>query len=84
MLRRAIPNATEKMIVQQLRELESAGIIHRRVFREVPPRVEYSLTEEGEDLREALEDVCDWGERYAKKIGAVIRNNLPHDVDRSR
>jgi DNA-binding HxlR family transcriptional regulator len=77
MLRRAIPNATEKMIVQQLRELESAGIIHRRVFREVPPRVEYSLTEEGEDLREALEAVCDWGERYAKRIGAVIRNNLP-------
>jgi len=51
-LRRAIPNATEKMIVQQLRELEAAGIIHRRVFREVPPRVEYSLTEDGKDLRE--------------------------------
>ena len=77
MLRRAIPNATEKMIVQQLRELESAGIIHRRVFREVPPRVEYSLTREGQDLRAALEDVCDWGERYAKRIGAAIRNNLP-------
>jgi DNA-binding HxlR family transcriptional regulator len=70
------------MIVQQLRELEAAGIIHRRVFREVPPRVEYSLTEDGEDLRAALEEVCDWGERYAKRIGAVIRNNLPpHDVD---
>jgi DNA-binding HxlR family transcriptional regulator len=76
-LRRAIPNATEKMIVQQLRELESTGIIRRRVFREVPPRVEYSLTEEGKDLREALEDVCEWGERYAKRIGAVIRKNLP-------
>jgi DNA-binding HxlR family transcriptional regulator len=84
MLRRAIPNATEKMIVQQLRELESTGIVRRRVFREVPPRVEYSLTEEGKDLREALEDVCKWGERYARRIGAVIRNNLPHDVDRSR
>jgi DNA-binding HxlR family transcriptional regulator len=70
------------MIVQQLRELEAAGIIHRRVFREVPPRVEYSLTEDGEDLRAAFEEVCDWGERYAKRIGAVIRNNLPpHDVD---
>jgi DNA-binding HxlR family transcriptional regulator len=77
MLRRAIPNATEKMIVQQLRELESTGIVHRKVFREVPPRVEYSLTEEGKDLREALEDVCEWGERYAKRIGAVIRNNPP-------
>jgi len=76
-LRRAIPNATEKMIVQQLRELESTGIIQRKVFREVPPRVEYSLTEDGEDLRAALEDVCDWGARYAQRIGAQIRNNLP-------
>jgi DNA-binding HxlR family transcriptional regulator len=77
MLRRAIPNATEKMIVQQLRELEAAGIINRRVFREVPPRVEYSLTDDGRDLRQALQAVCDWGEKYAKKIGAAIRNNLP-------
>ena len=76
-LRRAIPNATEKMIVQQLRELESAGIVKRRVFREVPPRVEYSLTNDGNDLRQALENVCEWGERYAKRIGAEIRNNLP-------
>jgi DNA-binding HxlR family transcriptional regulator len=78
-LRRAIPNATEKMIIQQLRELEAAGIVNRRVFREVPPRVEYSLTKDGEDLREALGPVCDWGEKYAKRVGAVIRNNLPPD-----
>jgi DNA-binding HxlR family transcriptional regulator len=65
------------MIVQQLRELESNGIIQRKVFRVVPPRVEYSLTEEGEDLRAALEDVCDWGVRYAQRIGAQILNNLP-------
>jgi DNA-binding HxlR family transcriptional regulator len=77
MLRRAIPNATEKMIVQQLRELEAAGIIKRRVFREVPPRVEYALTDDGRDLRQALQSVCDWGEKYAKSIGAQIRNNLP-------
>ena len=76
-LRRAIPNATEKMIVQQLRDLESTGIIQRKVFREVPPRVEYSLTEDGKDLRAALEDVCDWGVRYAQRVGAQIRNNLP-------
>ena len=76
-LRRAIPNATEKMIIQQLRELETAGIVHRRVFRQVPPRVEYSLTDEGEDLRQALEAVCEWGEKYAKRIGAAVRNNLP-------
>jgi len=72
-LRREIPNATEKMIVQQLRELEAAGIVKRRVFREVPPRVEYSLTEEGKELRQSLEPLCVWGERYAKRIGAEIR-----------
>ena len=73
MLRRAIPNATEKMLVQQLRELESDGILKRRIFREVPPRVEYSLTREGEMLRQSLEPMCVWGERYAKRIGAEIR-----------
>jgi DNA-binding HxlR family transcriptional regulator len=76
-LRRAIPNATEKMIIQQLRELEADGIVNRRVFREVPPRVEYSLTDDGNDLRKALDAICDWGERYAKRIGAVVQNNLP-------
>src|SRR5260221_2011468 len=57
-LRRAIPNATEKMIVQQLRELEAAGIIHRRVFREGTPRVQYSVTQNGEDLRGAFTEGC--------------------------
>jgi DNA-binding HxlR family transcriptional regulator len=74
MLRRAIPNATEKMIIQQLRELEANGIVRRRVFREVPPKVEYSLTDDGKELKQALEAICKWGERYVTKIGAVIQN----------
>jgi DNA-binding HxlR family transcriptional regulator len=77
-LRRAIPNATEKMIIQQLRELEAAGIVKRRVFREVPPRVEYSLTADGKELQHALEAICEWGEKYVKRIGATVRNNLPN------
>src|SRR5260221_10322121 len=56
-LRRAIPNATGKMIVQQIRELEAAGIIHRRVFRGVPPRVENLLTQEWGGLRAAFAEV---------------------------
>jgi DNA-binding HxlR family transcriptional regulator len=79
-LRRAIPNATEKMIIQQLRELEAAGIVNRKVFRQVPPRVEYSLTAHGKDLRQSLESLCQWGEKYAKRIGADIRNNLPSET----
>jgi DNA-binding HxlR family transcriptional regulator len=78
-LRRAIPTATEKMIIQQLRELEAAGIVKRRVFREVPPRVEYSLTADGQDLQQALEAICEWGERYMKRIGATVRNTLPNE-----
>src|SRR5258708_24202531 len=76
-LRRAIPNATEKMIVQQLRELEAAGHIHRTGFREVPPRGEYLPTADGGNLRAALEGVCDLGERYAQRISAAIPNNHP-------
>src|SRR5258708_10662952 len=53
-LRRAVPNATEKKIVQQTRELEAAGIIHPRGVLEVPPRGEYLLTAKRGDLRAAL------------------------------
>jgi DNA-binding HxlR family transcriptional regulator len=73
MLRKAIPNATEKMIIQQLRELEADGIVKRRVYRQVPPRVEYSLTEDGKALKQALEAISRWGERYMKNTGATIR-----------
>jgi DNA-binding HxlR family transcriptional regulator len=81
-LRRAIPNATEKMIIQQLRELEAAGVVKRRVFREVPPRVEYSLTGDGKELKTALEAICAWGEKYMKRIGATAlrsAHRVTHD-----
>lgn len=61
-LRRAIPQITQKMLTQQLRELEADGIVHRHVFNQVPPRVEYSLTERGESLNKVLNLLCTWGE----------------------
>lgn len=62
-LRHAIPNITQKMLTQQLRELESDGIVHREVFNQVPPHVEYSLTERGETLNSILTQLCTWGEQ---------------------
>lgn len=51
----------EKMLAQQLRELEEEGLVHRRVYQQIPPKVEYSLTEEGESLRGILNQMCAWG-----------------------
>ncbi len=67
-LRRGLPGVSEKMLVQQLRELESDELVHREVFREVPPRVEYSLTPLGESLNTALLPLGDWGEEHMSSI----------------
>lgn len=60
---RNIPAITQKMLVQQLRELEADGIILRKVYNQVPPKVEYSLTEEGKTLRNILVSMSEWGVR---------------------
>jgi DNA-binding HxlR family transcriptional regulator len=70
-LRRQIPGITEKMLTQQLRELEADGIVERRVYPMVPPKVEYSLTEYGRSLKRALRAICDWGRNHMERIGAV-------------
>ncbi|MBW4646847.1 MAG: helix-turn-helix transcriptional regulator [Goleter apudmare HA4340-LM2] len=56
-----IPGLTQKVLTRQLRELESDGLIHRQTFSETPPRVEYSLTSQGEALRSLVELMADWG-----------------------
>ncbi|MBD2484814.1 helix-turn-helix domain-containing protein [Planktothrix sp. FACHB-1365] len=60
-LQRSIQGITHKMLTEQLRELEADGIIHRQVYAEIPPKVEYSLTELGEGLKPILEQMHDWG-----------------------
>jgi DNA-binding HxlR family transcriptional regulator len=57
------------MLIQQLRELERDQIINRRVYPEVPPRVEYSLTKHGETLRPILQLMSAWGERHRARYG---------------
>jgi DNA-binding HxlR family transcriptional regulator len=67
-LRRMLPDVTQRMLTLQLRELEEDGIVHRHVYREVPPRVEYSLTEFGKSLEPILVQMRDWGDRYMQTL----------------
>lgn len=60
-LRRSVKNATQKMLTQHLRELEHDGLVERRVFPQVPPRVQYCLTPLGKSLQPALAALCKWG-----------------------
>jgi DNA-binding HxlR family transcriptional regulator len=69
-LRRGLPGVSEKMLIQHLREMEQDGLVHREVYREVPPKVEYSLTEHGVSLNAALEALGDWGAERIRRIGA--------------
>lgn len=70
-LKKHIPQITEKMLSMQLKDLEQAGIISRAVFAQVPPRVEYALTEEGQTLLPMLEAMAAWGRYMGKKYGVV-------------
>ena len=63
-LQRRLTKVTQKMLTQQLRELERDGLIHREVFAEVPPRVEYSLTTMGESVVPILQLMYQWGQNY--------------------
>ncbi|GAJ26753.1 transcriptional regulator [Liquorilactobacillus sucicola DSM 21376 = JCM 15457] len=69
-LRRLIPNITQKMLTQQLRELENDRIIIRKIYNQVPPKVEYYLSDEGKTLRELLVTMSVWGEKRVKRLKA--------------
>lgn len=67
-LKRTLPNITQKMLTQQLRSLEENKLINRHVFSQVPPKVEYSLTQLGESLLPILENLCEWAIKYTDLI----------------
>lgn len=69
-LRRGLPGVSEKMLIQHLREMEEDGLVRREVYAEVPPKVEYSLTEDGASLNDALESLGAWGTGRMRAIGA--------------
>ena len=70
-LRRSIAGISEKMLIQQLRELEADGVVSRHDFGEVPPRVEYAMTDFGTTLIEALKPLCGWGATHMERIVAT-------------
>ena len=63
-LRKSIGHVSQKVLTAQLREMEAQGLVHRQVYAEVPPRVEYSLTDLGKSLRPILDAMQAWGESY--------------------
>ena len=68
-LRRHVTGVTEKMLIQSLKELEKDRVVSRRDFKEIPPKVEYSLTERGVELANVLRPLCEWGqENFSEQI----------------
>ena len=63
-LRKSIGNVSQKVLTAQLRDMEEKGLVHRHVYAEVPPKVEYSLTELGMSLKPLLDSMRIWGEEY--------------------
>lgn len=72
-LSKLIPSVSQKVLVQQLRELEEHGLVNRAVFRQVPPRVDYSATELGLSLEPVMLALCDWGQRHAVALDEIDR-----------
>ena len=66
-LKKTIPNISERMLIAQLKELESDGLVNRISYPEVPPRVEYELTEKGQSLKIILIEMSEWGEKNRSK-----------------
>jgi DNA-binding HxlR family transcriptional regulator len=75
-LRKSIPEASERILVLQLRELEKNGLLSRVVFPEVPPRVEYELTPLGLSMQSMLEGISDWGDSYRQQVEKAQDNQL--------
>ena len=69
-LRRSLGSVSQKVLTANLRQMECDGLVHRKVYPEVPPRVEYSLTETGKSLRPVIEAMRDWGSNYQAEHAA--------------
>lgn len=82
-LRRLMPNVTQRMLTLQLRELEADGMILRKVFPEVPPKVEYSLSDLGRTLEPLLRELYQWGQTHIQRRQPEGATEPPHSAIKS-
>ena len=73
-IRRLMTDCSQKMLSQTLKNLERSHLVHRKVYPEVPPRVEYSLTESGQSLMPALTALIDWGKQHFNEVMSDVDN----------
>ena len=79
-LKKTLPKITQKMLTQQLRELEASGLVKRFIYTQIPPKVEYSLTPSGKSLLPILDTLCQWGLHYADSVEALEeKQTVPAD-----
>lgn len=71
-LKNSIGNVTQKVLTANLRSMEESGLVERKVYAEVPPKVEYTLTETGYSLEPVLNAMIEWGDRYKKKMETTL------------
>lgn len=76
-LRRRLPGISEKVLFEQLRQLEADGVVRRDVFDEIPQRVEYSLTPAGSSLNAAVHALAEWGSRHAMGFNSAAPTRIP-------
>ena len=82
-LRRAVGSVSDKVLIQQLKELQADGIIARVDYGEIPPKVEYSLTAFGRTLGKSLAPLCEWGTRYTRDVEAIMARRRAREQRRA-
>ena len=80
-LQQSLGGVSPKMLIARLRELEERGLVTRTLYPEIPPRVEYSLTDDGKTLRPIVDSMAQWGSTHGKTIGLSPSKNGKHDAD---
>jgi len=82
-LRRAVGSVSDKVLIQQLKELQTDGIIARVDYGEIPPKVEYSLTAFGRTLGKSLAPLCEWGTRHSRDVEAIMARRRAREQRRA-
>lgn len=77
-LKRLAPDVSQKVLIEQLREMEEHGVVHREVFRQVPARVDYTVTPLGLSLKPVILTLCEWGKRHAAELASLSDNEAEH------